>query len=54
MKYYDGIVRDPSEYIKVKDEHTIFVVNQFNYREILRNKSAVEYGTFFAKHYLQQ
>ena len=54
MKYYDGIMRDPSDYIKVKDEHTIFVVNQFNYREILRNKSAVEYGTFFAKHYLEK
>lgn len=54
MKYYDGVVKDPSEYIKVSNEYNFFVVNQFNYREILRNKSAVAYKSFFAKHYLQR
>ena len=52
MKYYDGAQRDIESYISIKDEFAFFVVNQFNYREILRNKSAVEYKTFFAEHYL--
>jgi len=52
MKYYDGVVQDPTEFIKIKDKYNFFVVNQYNYREILRNKSAVEYKTFFAKNYL--
>lgn len=52
IKYYDGAKRDIENYIKIKDEFNFFVVNQFNYREILRNKSAVEYKTFFAEHYL--
>lgn len=52
MKYYDGAQRDIKNYIKIKEDFTFFVVNQFNYREILRNKSAVEYKTFFAEHYL--
>jgi len=52
MKYYDGAKRDIENYIKIKDEFNFFVVNQFNYREILRNKSAIEYKTFFAEHYL--
>ena len=54
MKYYDGAVKDPTEFIKVRDEYNFFVVNQHNYREILRNKSAIEYKSFFAKHYLQR
>ena len=52
MKYYDGAKREIEDYIKIKDEFNFFVVNQFNYREILRNKSAIEYKTFFAEHYL--
>ena len=52
MKYYDGVRKDISEYIKVQHDYDFFVVNQYNYREILRNQSAVEYKTFFAKHYL--
>lgn len=53
MKYYDGVRKDITEYIKVQHEYDFFVVNQYNYREILRNQSAVEYKTFFAKHYLE-
>jgi len=54
MKYYDGAVKDPTEFIKVRNEYNFFVINQFNYREVLRNKSAIEYKTFFAKNYLQR
>lgn len=52
LKYYDGAKRDIENYITIKNEFNFFVVNQFNYREILRNKSAEEYKTFFAEHYL--
>lgn len=52
MKYYDGAVADPTAFIKVKDEYNFYVINQHNYREVLRNKSAIEYKTFFAKNYL--
>jgi len=53
MKYYDGVRKDITSFIKVQHDYDFFVVNQYNYREILRNQSAVEYKTFFAKHYLE-
>ena len=53
MKYYDGVTSDLKDFISVKTGFDIFVVNQYNYRQILRNKSVENYRLFFAENYLK-
>ncbi len=53
MKYYDGVTSDIKDFIAVKTGFDIFVVNQYNYRQILRNKSVENYRLFFAENYLK-
>jgi len=53
MKYYDGVTSDLKDFIAVKTGFDIFVVNQYNYRQILRKKSVDNYRLFFAENYLK-
>ncbi len=53
MKYYNGVTSDLKDFISVKTGFDIFVVNQYNYRQILRNKSVENYRLFFAENYLK-
>lgn len=53
MKYYNGVTSDIKDFISVKAGFDIFVVNQYNYRQILRNKSVDSYRLFFAENYLK-
>ncbi len=51
MKYYNGVVSDLKDFISVKVGFDLFVVNQYNYRQILRKKSVDDYRLFFAENY---
>lgn len=53
MKYYNGVVSDLKDFMSVKTGFDLFVVNQYNYRQVLRNKSVEEYRLFFAENYLE-
>ena len=53
MKYYNGVTSDLKDFVSVKTGFDIFVVNQYNYRQILRNKSVENYRLFFAENYLK-
>jgi len=53
MKYYDGVTSDLKDFISVKTGFDLFVVNQYNYRQILRKKSVDDYRLFFAESYLK-
>jgi len=53
MKYYNGVVSDLKDFISIKAGFDLFVMNQYNYRQVLRNKSVDEYRFFFAENYLE-
>ncbi len=53
LRYYNGIVSDPEDFLQVTTGYDIFLVNQYNYRQVLRQKSVDAYRMFFAEHYLQ-
>jgi len=53
MKYYNGVVSDLKDFMPIKAGFDLFVVNQYNYRQILRNKSVDDYRLFFAENYLE-
>ncbi|MEM6320000.1 MAG: tetratricopeptide repeat protein [Bacteroidota bacterium] len=52
MKYYQGVVSDLKDFISIKAGYDLFVVNQYNYRQVLRQKSVDQYRLFFAENYL--
>lgn len=54
MKYYRGAERKPKEFMPVFDKYELYVINQTNYREILKLKSFKEYNAFFKQNYLGQ
>ena len=53
LKYYNGIVSDPKDFLTIGVGYDLFLVNQYNYRQVLRQKSVDAYRVFFAEHYLQ-
>lgn len=55
MDYYDIIDQKDKEYITKKGySFEFFVINQNNYREIIKKRSINEYRIFFDKNYLEQ
>ncbi|MBK9994133.1 MAG: tetratricopeptide repeat protein [Saprospiraceae bacterium] len=52
MKYYKGVERKPKEFCSVFENYEIYIINQTNYREILKLKTFKEYSTFFKQNYL--
>lgn len=53
MSYYNGVTKNLKDFISVKTGFDIFVVNQYNYRQVLRKKSVDDYRLFFAENYLK-
>lgn len=51
LKYVEGVMKKPLEYIQEFDNWEILAVTQNNYREILRLKSLSEYKSFYKKTY---
>lgn len=54
MKYFEGVMKKPQEFISEFDNWELLAVTQNNYREILRLKSLSEYKSFFKKNYEEQ
>lgn len=54
MKYFEGVMKKPKEFISDFDNWELLAVTQNNYREILRLKSLSEYKTYFKKNYEEQ
>lgn len=53
LKYYRGVTSNLKDFMKVKTGFDIFVVNQYNYRQVLREKNVDNYRLFFAENYLK-
>jgi tetratricopeptide (TPR) repeat protein len=53
LKYYKGVVSDIRDFIPIKAGFDLFMVNQYNYRQVLRQKSVDQYRLYFAEHYLK-
>ncbi|MEM1120651.1 MAG: tetratricopeptide repeat protein, partial [Bacteroidota bacterium] len=53
MSYYDGATKNIKDFMSAKAGFDLFVVNQYNYRQILRKKSVEDYRLFFAENYLK-
>ena len=53
MRYYQGVASDIADFLEVDTGFDLFIVNQYNYRQVLRQKSVEQYRLFFAEHYLQ-
>lgn len=51
MDYYNGILRNRAEFLPAGTEFEMFAVTQFNYRQILKNKTLDSYRTFFEENY---
>ncbi|MBK8954360.1 MAG: hypothetical protein IPM34_02250 [Saprospiraceae bacterium] len=51
MKYFEGVMKKPEEFIPDFDNWELLAVTQNNYREILRLKSLSEYKSYFKKNY---
>lgn len=49
MKYYKGVERKPKEFCSVFENYEIYIINQTNYREILKLKTFKEYSTFSSR-----
>ncbi len=52
LSYYDGATKNVKDFVSLKAGFDIFVVNQYNYRQVLRKKSVDDYRLFFAENYL--
>ena len=52
MKYYRGVERKPKEFCGVFENYEMYVINQSNYREVLKLKSFKEYSSYFKANYL--
>jgi len=50
LEYYNEVIANTAEFLP-DFEYEMMVVNQRNYREILRSKSLEEYRAFFEEHY---
>ncbi|MCB0584976.1 MAG: hypothetical protein KDD06_06575, partial [Phaeodactylibacter sp.] len=53
MKYYDGIRKNPADFIPGTVSYEVFPVTTNNYREILKEKSVQNYRAFFELNYLK-
>lgn len=54
MKYYDGIQKRLDKFIPKKVQFEVFAVSQYNYREVIKERSVKTYRTFFNNQYLTQ
>ncbi len=53
MDYYTGIKKNKEEYLKVTSKYQYFVINQYNYRQVIKLKSIDDYVSFFNRRYLE-
>ncbi|HRH99779.1 MAG TPA: tetratricopeptide repeat protein [Saprospiraceae bacterium] len=51
MRYYNFVMKRSKEYMGNFTNYEVYVVNQTNYREILKQKSFKEYKAFFDQNY---
>jgi tetratricopeptide (TPR) repeat protein len=53
MKYYDGVMKNRSQFMDSNVPYDIFPISMDNYRSVLRDKSLDGYGEFFEENYLK-
>ncbi|MFK8102990.1 MAG: tetratricopeptide repeat protein [Saprospiraceae bacterium] len=52
MNYFQGIKGNSKDFMASRTEYELFVITQFNYREVLKAKDITEYRAFFEENYL--
>ncbi len=51
MKYYNNIQKHRGEFLPSNIEYQVYPVSQFNYREVIKQRSVEEYKVFFEESY---
>ena len=51
MGYFDGVSKNGEDFLPEDTEYEMFAVTQYNYRQILKTRSLVNYRTFFEENY---
>ncbi len=52
MNYFQGVKSNSKDFLASRTEYELFVITQFNYREVLKAKDITEYRAFFEENYL--
>ena len=52
MNYYNGVKSNSKDFMDDKTDYEVFVITQYNYREVLKAKKLEEYREFFEENYL--
>ncbi len=51
MNYFDGIIKNSGDFLPADTQYEMFAVTQYNYRQILKNRSLDDYRIFFEENY---
>jgi hypothetical protein len=51
MKYYNNIQKHRGEFLPSNIDYQVYPVSQFNYREVIKQRSVEEYKVFFEESY---
>jgi hypothetical protein len=52
MTYYQAIEKNKQDFISSTDDYQLFMINQHNYRQIIKQRSLEGYEDFFKENYL--